>query len=66
MFNYKDKVSFEINGETLVGEICVINKCRTSIDDSDVSYDIMVKNDIRHEKGKCLYKHIDEKFVKAI
>lgn len=59
MFNYKDKVSFEINGETLVGEICVINNCGES-------YDIMVKNDIRHKGGKCLYKHVDEKFVKSI
>ena len=62
-FNYGDKVSFEIDGETLVGEIHIIDRWGTFFDDSDASYDILVENDPRHGGEKCLYKHISERHV---
>lgn len=63
-FNYKDRVIFNIDGMDLEGKVYIIDAYGTFFDDSDVSYDIMVENDPRHNGGKCLYKHIKEKFVR--
>ena len=63
-FNYGDKVSFEIDGQTVVGEIYIIDRWGTFFDNSDVSYDIMVENDPRHGNLSCLYKHISERGVR--
>lgn len=60
-----DEVLFEItyNDEklTLEGKVEIIDSYGTFFDKSDVSYDIMVED--FDNKGKCLCKHIPEKFV---
>lgn len=58
-FNYNDEVKFNLDGEIKKGIVYVIDKYGTFEDDSDVSYDILVKN----ENERCLYKHINEKFL---
>lgn len=58
-FLYKQNVQFEFNNEVKEGFIYIIDKYGTFFDDSDVSYDIMV------ESENCLYKHINEKYVKS-
>lgn len=65
-FNYEDIVEFEIDGKKLTGEIQVIDRWGTFFDDSDVSYDILVKNDPKFGGESCLYKHISEKCVKDV
>ena len=65
-FNYGDRVSFKIDGITLEGEIYIVDAYGIFFDSSDVYYDVMVDNDMRHEGGKCLYKHLPEKSVKAV
>ena len=65
-YNYKDVVSFNIseNGKTytLIGRIYIIDSHGTFMDNSDVSYDIMVeKGDYPIGIGyPCLFKHIRE------
>lgn len=49
-----DNVSFTLEKEIKQGEIYVVDKYGTFEDDSDVSYDIFVKND------NVLYKHVKE------
>lgn len=62
-YNYEEEVKFEIieNGITKIktGTIAIIDKYGTFFDNSDVSYDVMVIED----EGRCLYKHINEKFI---
>lgn len=60
-FNYNDEVKFNLDGEIKKGIIYVIDKYGTFEDDSDVSYDVLVEN----ENERCLYKHINEKFLIA-
>lgn len=57
-FKIGDKVCFELQGETKVGVVFVVDDYGTLFDDSDASYDIMV------EKENMLYKHFTEKLVK--
>lgn len=64
-YNYNQKVVFTIleNGKkkTKVGTVDIIDYYGTFFDKSDVSYDIMVK-----ENGEyCLYKHIREDKVQS-
>ena len=59
-FQYGNLVKFELNGEIKEGIVYIIDKYGTFEDDSDVSYDILVTN----EKENCLYKHINEKYLK--
>lgn len=59
-FQYGNLVKFELNGEIKEGTVYIIDKYGTFEDDSDVSYDILVKNENEH----CLYKHINEKYLK--
>lgn len=82
-YNIGDKVKFAIeqydytdDGELIKnslhnniysGEIYIIDRFGTFEDDTDVSYDIMVKDkkyisDVNIE-GKCLFKHINEKYL---
>ena len=58
-FNYNDEVKFNLDGEIKKGIVYVIDKYGTFEDDSDVSYDVLVAN----ENERCLYKHINEKFL---
>lgn len=58
-FQYGNLVKFELNGEVKEGIVYIIDEYGTFEDDSDVSYDILVKN----EKENCLYKHINEKYI---
>lgn len=62
-YNYEEEVKFEIieNGITKIktGKIAIIDEYGTFFDNSDVSYDVMVIE----EEGRCLYKHINEKFI---
>lgn len=46
---------------TKTGCVEIIDRWGTFDDPSDVSYDILVKN----EEENCLYKHIPEKLVQA-
>lgn len=57
-YQYGNLVKFELNGEIKEGTIYIIDKYGTFEDDSDVSYDILVGNE------NCLYKHINEKYIK--
>lgn len=59
-YNLNNLVKFEIDGEIKEGTVYIIDEYGTFEDDSDVSYDILVKN----EKENCLYKHINEKYLK--
>lgn len=70
-YNYGDKVKFVLEDKEYIGEVWIIDKFGTFEDNSDVSYDIMVKdafkvgNDHYHPNGNndCLFKHISEKLV---
>lgn len=62
-FKYNEPVSFEIkrnngNKQILYGRISIIDDYGTFFDESDVSYDIFVPEE------NCLYKHINEKYIK--
>lgn len=71
-FKRGDKVKFVLEDKEYVGEIWIIDKYGTFEDDSDVSYDIMVKDAFKeddnfyrpNENNDCLFKHITEKLVK--
>ena len=58
-YQYGNPVKFELNGEIKEGTVYTVDEYGTFEDDSDVSYDILVKN----EKEHCLYKHINEKYI---
>lgn len=70
-FNYGDKVKFVVGDKEYVGEVWIIDKFGTFEDDSDVSYDIMVKDAFKegdeyyrpNRNNDCLFKHISEKEV---
>lgn len=62
-FKYNDAVSFEVKDADgkkikMYGRVSIIDEYGTFFDKSDVSYDIFV------EEANCLFKHINEKFVK--
>lgn len=59
-FKLNDTVCFDIQGETITGNIYIIDPYGTFEDNSDVSYDIM------SEEKNCLYKHIQEKLVRKV
>ena len=56
-YNYGDIVKFKFNDDVKEGIIAIIDRWGTFEDDSDVSYDIMNKEE------NILYKHFGEKFV---
>lgn len=62
-FNYGAKVTFQFLDKVKEGTICIIDEYGTWDDPSDVSYDIMSTTD---DGKKCLFKHINEKYVKAL
>lgn len=53
-YEFGDMVRFKYGDTVKTGVIVIIDKYGTWEDGSDVSYDIMVKED------NCLYKHIKE------
>lgn len=61
-FNHGDKVSFKIEDTIYEGSIYIIDPYGTFEDNSDVSYDIIVKN-WGPKKEECLFKHINEKLI---
>lgn len=66
-YKYGDKVKISLGEELVEGTIYIIDAYGTFEDPSDVSYDIMVESD-RYKsegnpEGKCLAKHIQEKYV---
>lgn len=82
-FKYGDEVTFDITYEgklvTKKGTVYIIDAYGTWEDPSDVSYDIMVPNDVHKASfynsetqqyevketiGDCLYKHIREDGVR--
>lgn len=50
-FNYGEKVSFEIDGKTYVGEVAIIDAWGTFFITDEVCYDVMVE-------GVGLFKHL--------
>lgn len=72
-FKHGDKVKFVLEDKEYIGEIWIIDKFGTFEDDSDVSYDIMVKDAFKegddfyrhNENNDCLFKHISEREVEA-
>lgn len=56
-YNVGDNVSFMLQDEKKNGDIYIIDKYGTFEDNSDVSYDILVKEE------NCLYKHINERLI---
>ena len=63
-YNYKDVVSFDISEDgktyTLTGKVYIIDSHGTFMDNSDVSYDIMVEEGEYPMSYPCLFKHIRE------
>ena len=57
-YTYNDIVVFTINGQDMCGIIAVVDIYGTFCDDSDVQYDIMVRDE------NTIYKHIHEKSIK--
>lgn len=49
-----DILKFQYDGKDKIGIVCIIDKYGTFFDDSDVSYDVMVTEEM------CLYKHLTE------
>ena len=63
-FKYGDIVLFKIKETIYEGEIWIVDAYGTFEDDSDVSYDILVKDYYKdRENGDCLFKHINEKLI---
>lgn len=58
-FNYKDKVSFVLNGETIIGTIYIIDKNGTFEKPGEPSYDILAN----YQDREWLFKHIPEYLV---
>ena len=56
-YNYGDVVKVKIGDHKFDGVIAIIDRYGTFFDDSDVSYDILNKEE------NMLYKHINEKYV---
>ena len=56
-YNYGDVVKFKLGDDIKEGIIAIIDRWGTFFDDSDVSYDIMNKEE------NILYKHCGEKYV---
>lgn len=57
-----DEVKFSLENKTYTGNIYIIDPYGTFEDDSNVSYDIMVKDwGINHTE--CLFKHIREDLI---
>lgn len=71
-FKRGEKVKFVLEDKEYIGEVWIIDKYGTFDDDSDVSYDIMVKDAFKegddfyrpNKNNDCLFKHITEKLVK--
>ena len=59
-FKYGDNVKFNFNNDIIEGIVYIVDKYGTFEDDSDVSYDIYVK------ENNILYKHVNEKLVNSI
>ena len=62
-YNYGDKVVVCFDGKEYVGTIEIIDKYGTFFDESDVCYDILLKDFNGHEE--CFVKHINERNVKS-
>lgn len=59
-YSRNDTVTFELNGETKIGTIAIIDAYGTIEQNTEVSYDIFVEDE------NCLYKHIVESLVNKI
>lgn len=59
-YSRDEVVTFELNGETKIGTIAIIDAYGTIEQNAEVSYDIFVENE------NCLYKHIVESLVNKI
>lgn len=62
-FKYEENVTFQFGEQLKKGTIYIIDEYGTWDDRSDVSYDIMSTTD---DGRQCLFKHINEKYVKPI
>ena len=56
-YNYGDIIEVQFGDTKITGAVAIIDKYGTFCDDSDVSYDILNKEE------NILYKHINEKYV---
>ena len=56
-YTYGDVVKFRLEGGVKQGVIAIVDRRGTFEDDSDASYDILVKEE------NTLYKHFGEKYV---
>ena len=56
-YKYGDIVKAKIGDTEITGAVAIIDRYGTFFDDSDVSYDILNKEE------NMLYKHINEKYV---
>ena len=63
-YKYGEEVLFDLDGRSLKGRIYIVDAYGTFFDNSDVSYDIMVEESPHFNNTRCLYKHINEKFVR--
>lgn len=56
-YTYGDVVKFKCGDEIITGVVAIIDKWGTFGDDSDVSYDLMRK------ENNTLYKHFNERSI---
>lgn len=56
-YKFGDIVKVKFGGTEFTGAVAIIDRYGTFFDDSDVSYDILNKEE------NMLYKHINEKYV---
>lgn len=56
-YNYGDVIRVKIGDHEFDGAVAIIDRYGTFADNSDVSYDIL------NREEKILYKHINEKYV---
>lgn len=61
-FKQGEKVVFNLEGRDIEGTVAIIDAYGTWEDNTDVSYDILVKA----EPYDFLYKHISEHGIKAV
>ena len=69
-YKFNDKVKFKLKykGEeyTLTGTVYIVDKFGTFEDDSDVSYDVIVKDGDCPINYPCLVKHLREDQVELV
>ena len=62
-YQYGEKVQFQFDQKTVVGEVYIIDAYGTFFQNEEPSYDVMVPS---IENRKCLHKHLRESSLKSV